>query len=75
MPQLIDNITNRLHQLVQDGQLNNDDLIQIIELAGGYLNLQTRSAWAKNAGKSYNAAKHFRQNVQLFGVAFVVDND
>lgn len=75
MSQLIDTITNRLHQLVQDGKLSNDDLIQIIELAGSYLNLQTRSAWAKNNGKSYNAAKHFRQNVQLFGVSFVVENE
>ncbi len=74
MAQLIDNIQNRLHHYVNSGQLSNADLVQLIEQLGGYLNLQSRSAWARESGKSYNAAKKFRQNITLFGSTFVIDN-
>lgn len=74
MPQLIDNIANRLHQYVIEGKLSNKDLVQIIEQCGGYLNLKTRSDYAKENGISYNGAKKHRQNIKLFGSTFIIDN-
>lgn len=71
---LIDSICERLSYYIAQGQLSNDELVQIIEHTGSYLNLSTRSQWAKQNGKSYNAAKKYRQNVKLFGTTFIIDN-
>ena len=46
-----------------------------IELAGDFLNLQTISDYAKENNISYNGAKKFRNNIELFGVKFVIEND
>jgi len=59
----------------EENHLKNSDLLQIIEVCGNYLNLCTRSQYQKRTGKSYNCAKHFRTNIELFGVKFVLDND
>lgn len=75
MPQLIDNIKDRISQYTIDGKLSNEDLVQIIELCGSYLNLKTRSQYAKESGISYNGAKKFRQNIQIFGTTFIIDNE
>lgn len=68
-------VLNRLSELVNNGEIDNDGLVQIIELAGSFLNLKTRSAYSKDNGLSYNGAKNFRQNIELFGVKFIVDNN
>ena len=57
------------------GGLNNNDLVQIIEHIGGYLNLKTRAGYAKENNLSYNGAKKFRNNIELFGVKFIIDNE
>lgn len=57
------------------GQLNNESLVQIIELCGGYLNLQTISNYAKENGMSYNGVKNHRQITNLFGNKYVIDNE
>jgi len=54
--------------------LDNDKLVQIIELAGSLLNLQTISAYAKNNQLSYNGVKKHRQIINIFGCKFVIDN-
>ena len=43
-----DKILNRLSELIETNQLNNEDLVQIIEHVGSYLNLQTISEYAKD---------------------------
>lgn len=53
----------------------NDFLVQIIEHSGGFLNLQTRSNYMKENNVSYNTAKKYRENINLFGVKFVIDNE
>ena len=68
-------IKARLSYYIENGHLSNADMLQIIEHVGQYLNLCTRSEYARQSGKSYNAAKKFRPNILLFGVKFVVDND
>lgn len=56
-------------------ELDNTSLVQIIEHCGNYLNVCTRSAYAKENNKSYNAAKKYRKNISLFGKQFVIDNE
>lgn len=68
-------VLNRLNELIQQGEVDNNGMVQIIELVGGFLNLKTRSAYSRENGISYNGAKKFRQNINLFGVNFIVDNN
>jgi hypothetical protein len=72
---IINKITQRIGELVQDGKLSNDDLVQIIEVAGSFLNLQTIPKYCNDTGMSYNGVKHHRQIKELFGVKFVIDNE
>ena len=71
--------TSKLLDFISDkyenGELNNESLVQIIELTGGYLNLKTISSYAKTNKKSYNGVKNNRKTITLFGVKYVVDND
>jgi hypothetical protein len=73
-PMLINTICQTIGQGVHKNELSNNDLVQIIELCGRYLNLQTISDYAKN-GISYNGAKHNRMVKEIFNVRFVIDND
>jgi hypothetical protein len=59
----------------EKGELNNDSLVQLIELAGNYLNIESIPNYAKQNNLSYNGVKKFRTIVELFNVKFVVDND
>ena len=59
----------------ETGQINNSSLVQIIELCGGYLNLQSISDYAKDNNMSYNGVKHHRKIINLFGNKYVIDND
>jgi len=68
-------ILNRLSELIETNQLNNEDLVQIIEHVGGYLNLETISEYAKKNNLSYNGVKKCRKTMTLFNVKFVIDND
>jgi hypothetical protein len=72
---LVDTICNRLDQYVHAGALSNDDMVQIIELLGDYLNLATRAEWVRRTGKSYNGGKNHRRNIRLFGATFIIDNE
>ena len=60
---------------VQLNELSNSDLIELIELAGNFLNLQTITEYAKNNKLSYNGVKNYRNIVTIFNVKFVVDNE
>ncbi|MFH2029666.1 MAG: hypothetical protein ABIJ40_03450 [Bacteroidota bacterium] len=68
------NILDRISQLVMKGKLSNEFLVQNIELAGSFLNLQTISDYAKANNLSYNGVKNHREVRNLFNVKFVVDN-
>ena len=57
------------------GNSNPEYLVQIIELAGTYLNLQTISDYAKEKGISYNGVKKTRDIRTIFNVKFVIDNE
>ena len=56
------------------GELDNDSLVQIIELCGGFLNLKTISQYAKDNNISYNGVKKCRNVIEVFGNKYVIDN-
>lgn len=65
----------RFEKFIINGNSEPEYLVQIIELAGNYLNLQTISDYAKEFGISYNGVKKTRNIKELFNVKFVIDND
>jgi len=69
------NISQMIHENVVKGNLSNDELVQLIEQCGSYLNLKTIPDYAKEKGISYNGAKKFRRVVKIFNVKFIVDNE
>lgn len=72
---LVNTICDHLSQRIISGELSNEDLIQIIEHTGSYLNLQTVSDYARQNKISYNGAKKFRIAKEIFGVKFIIDNE
>ena len=68
---LIEFLDSKMH----DGEFTNEDLVQFIESVGKYLNLQTIPNYAKENSLSYNGVKKFRENKEILGVRFVIDNN
>ena len=68
------NVLHRIEAMIQEGKLSNDCLVQLIELSGNYLNIQTIPNYAKSNNISYNGAKKFRDIREIFDVKFVIDN-
>ena len=64
-----------IFQKFQDGELDNNTLVQLIEQAGNYLNLMTIPDYASANNMSYNGVKKTRKIVELFNVKFVIDNE
>lgn len=73
--ELKDRIILNIMKGMENQMLSNNDLIEIIEAAGLFLNLRTIADYAKQNNISYNGAKNFRDKVELFGVSFVIDNE
>ena len=78
MPTTTDN-TKKLIDFVaknyEAGQLDNDSLVQLIELAAKYLNLKTIAEYARTNKLSYNGAKNYRKHIKISGVKFIVNNE
>jgi len=72
---LVNKICDHLTERITSGELSNDNLVQIIEHLGGYLNLKTIPDYSKENNISYNGAKNFRVIKPIFGVKFVIDNE
>ena len=68
-------VLDRFVGYVSTHEVSNEFLVQLIELSGNYLNLQTIPDYAKSHHKSYNGVKKTRQIITLFGVKLVADND
>jgi hypothetical protein len=75
MTDLVDKILINIDKGLINNMLSNDDLVQIIEQCGMYLNLKTISNYAKYKGISYNGAKNYRTVVNIFDIKFIIDND
>ena len=74
MSDLKDKILLNIYKGMENNMLSNDDLVQIIEQCGNFLNLQTVSDYARSHKISYNGAKKFRQKVCIFNTKFIIDN-
>ncbi|MEI6059404.1 MAG: hypothetical protein WCR72_01795 [Bacteroidota bacterium] len=59
---------------IQQGNYTNAEMVQLIELIGGYLNLKTIPDYAKQNNMTYNGVKKCRETITLFGVKLVIDN-
>lgn len=58
----------------EQGELNNDSLLELFKVMGCYLNLKTIPDYAKANKLSYQGVKSCRQVEEIFGVKFVIDN-
>jgi len=67
-------LVNFLGEKMMLGDFTNDDLVQFIESAGNFLNLQTIADYANENKLSYNGVKNNRKVINLFNVKFVIDN-
>ncbi len=77
MSQLSEYENLSLHKLgksIVEGRWTNDGLVQLIELAGAYLNLQNIPDYAKDRNLSYNGVKKTRTIRKIFNTKFVIDN-
>ena len=70
-----DKLLNFVAEKFEKGELTNDSLVQLIELCGAYLNLQTISDYAKDHQMSYDGVKHHREIKEIFNQKYVIDND
>lgn len=69
------NISKLIHEKVVNNELSDENLVQLLEQIGLYLNLQTIPNYAKVNNISYNGVKKFRKIVKIFDIKFVIDND
>lgn len=72
---LINTIADHLSERIKHGDLSNEELVQLIELIGSYLNLQTIPDYARRTGMSYNGVKKTKNIISIFNIKFVIDND
>lgn len=72
---LIAIIQEHLSERIKNNELSNDDLVQLIEHIGSYLNLATIPDYAKQNNLSYNGVKKFRTIKTIFNTKFVIDNE
>lgn len=72
---LIATIQEHLSERIEKGELSNNELVQLIEHIGSYLNLSTIPDYAKANNMSYNGVKNYRTIQTIFNTKFVIDND
>jgi hypothetical protein len=75
MSDLRDKILLNIHKGMDNNMLSNDDLVQIIEQCGSYLNIKTIPDYAKENNISYNGAKKYRKVSKIFNVKFIIENE
>ena len=67
-------LINEIEKSIHEGDISNDEMVQLIEVVGSYLNLKTIPCYAKVNNMTYNGVKKCRKIVKLYGVKFVIDN-
>ena len=65
----------RYGKFLREQNPSTDFLVQILELTGGHLNLETIQNYCKRTGMSYNGAKNYRKIFNMFGVRYVIENN
>ena len=61
-----DKLKEFVAQKFECGELDNESLVQLIELAGSYLNISTIPSYCRSNGMSYNGAKKYRKVAEKF---------
>jgi hypothetical protein len=75
-PMTVIELQKELFSNYENGFVSDAVLVQLIELASGYLNLKTKINYAKSNNISYNGAK--KRNTRscvIDGITFIIDND
>jgi len=77
---LLDTINTHLGTRIQNGELNNESVVSIIETLGRFLNAETISDYAKREKITYNGTLQRigsgkLKTFSLFNVKFVIDNE
>ena len=58
------------------GAISDEQLVQIIELGKTYLNLRTKTNYAKSNGLTYNGGlKRKVRKIEIDKVTFIIDNE
>ena len=65
----------KLGETIHDGKWSNEGLVQLIELAASFLNLQTIQQYANSKGKTYNGIKKTKETTVILGNKYIIDND
>lgn len=72
----VNELIDKLFQNYEAGAISDEQLVQIIELAKGYLNLKTTTNTAEFQKKSYNGIKkHSNPAIIIDGVKFYINNE
>lgn len=66
---------NFISEKFENGELNNDSLVQIIERCIYYGNIMSIPEYVKTYKKSYNGVKKHRNIILIANKKFVMDND
>lgn len=67
------NIVDRIEELIYKGEISQHCQVQIIELIGKYLGIETIQDKANTTGKSYNGIKKTYRTIDLFGCKFCLE--
>lgn len=77
MDTIVDNtkkLINFVAKNYEQGNLDDDALVQLIELSAKYLNLKTIAEYARSNKLSYNGVKNCRKSFLISKVKFIIDN-
>lgn len=70
------NLLDKIFENYQAGVITDEQLVQIIEQASCYLNLQTLTNYATSEKISYNGAKKRKlRKVKIDNVEFIINNE
>lgn len=65
---------DKLGESIHNGKWSNEGLVELIILAGDYMNIKTIPDYAKENNMTYSGVKKFRKVVEIFGVKLIIDN-
>lgn len=69
-----DKLINFVSAKFENGELDNESILELFKVMGKYLNLQTIQAYADDNKMSYQGVKVGRRIETIFGVKFVIEN-
>lgn len=70
-----DKLINFVSAKFENGELDNESILELFKVMGKYLNLQTIQAYANENNLTYQGVKVGRKIETIFGVKFVIENE